>query len=354
MLSQKYFATARYCAFTILGTLLVDSAAQAVEIKCNANSTVKDPFYPGKASSDVYDNRFKESHNIPFLPEHVPQGLATWSNWPNGGQGEDLLLITSYDSDKKYSLIIGIDAKTGKKVGAAKIAYSHVGGIAVFETLGWAFVSDDDSHKVRKYPLGKLADAIQKSDKLAAEGPAQEVIGSSFLTSHGPTNTLWAGIFEDSPAGGRPQMKAYKVDKSGQLTPENTIWEVPTKTQGLVVTKDFFIFSTSLGRNNRSNLYVLRRGKDETDLDKARLFCFRSPSMSEGIAVYGDDLYVLHESGAKLYNPPPAPGNPKPDVPRNKITNLHRAKLASLEELAPRSGPTRPGPIAPDKGQAKR
>jgi hypothetical protein len=175
-------------------------------------------------------------------------------------------------------LIIGIDAKTGKKVGAAKIAYSHVGGIAVFETLGWAFVSDDDSHKVRKYPLEKLANAIQKSDKLAAEGPPQEVIGSSFLTSHGPTNTLWAGIFEDSPAGGRPQMKAYKVDKS-----------VPTKTQGLVVTKDFFIFSTSLGRNNRSNLYVLRRGKDETDLDKARLFCFRSPSMSEGIAVYGDD-----------------------------------------------------------------
>lgn len=280
--------------------------------------------------------------------------IGDGSNWPNGGSGDDLLVITSYDPDKKYSLIIGTDAKTGKKVGAAKIAYSHAGGIAIFEDLGWAFVSDDDSHKVRKYSLKKLADAIQKSDTIASEGPAQVVIGSSFLTSHAPTNTLWAGIFEDSPEGGRPQMKSYKVDKSGQLTPDNTIWEVPTKTQGLVVTKDFFIFSTSLGRNKRSNLYVVRRGKNETDLDKARLFCFRSPSMSEGIAVYGDDLYVLYESGARKYNPLPAPGKPKPDVPRNKISNLHRATLASLEELAPRSGPTRPGPIEPDKSRTRR
>lgn len=344
---QKRIAFAGSVVLTIAGTLLVGNTAQAAAIECNDTSTVKDPFYPGKASSDVYDNRFKESHGIPFLPEHVPQGLATWSNWPNGESGDDLLLITSYDPDGKYSLIIGIDAKTGKKIGAAKIAYSHAGGIAVFEKLGWAFVSDNDSHKVRKYPLNKLADAIQKSDRIAAEGPAQVVIGSSFLTSHGPTSTLWAGIFEDSPEGGRPQMKSYKVDTSGQLTPASTIWEVPTKTQGLVVTKDFFVFSTSLGRNNRSNLYVVRRGKDETDLDKARLFCFRSPSMSEGIAVYGDDLYVLYESGARKYNPLPTPGKPRPDVPRNKIANLHRTKLASLEELAPRPGPTARGPIAP-------
>lgn len=64
-------------------------------------STVKDPFYPGKAAGDVYDGRFKQSHTIPFLPEHVPQGLATWSNWPHGAPGSDLLLVTSYDPKKR-------------------------------------------------------------------------------------------------------------------------------------------------------------------------------------------------------------------------------------------------------------
>ncbi|MCL4852225.1 MAG: hypothetical protein KJZ78_12695 [Bryobacteraceae bacterium] len=323
-------------------------------IVCSTRSTVENPFYPGKAAGDVYDNRFKESHRIPFLPEHVPQGLAAWSNWPHGSGEDDLLLITSYDPAERYSLIIGIDAKTGKRIGAAKIAYSHVGGIAIFEKLGWAFVSDEEPRKVRKYSLKKLADAISTSDKkiLDSEPPDQSVIGASFLTSHGPTNTLWAGNFKQSAKGGRPRMKAYKVDKNGQLTPENGSWEVPIKTQGVVVTKDFLIYSTSFGRNNRSNLYVVRRGKGETNLDNARLFCFRSPSMSEGIAVYGDNLYVLYESGARIYNPPIAPGNPKPDVPRNKISNLHRAPLSSLEELPPRSGPS-PGTDRARQAQIK-
>ena len=167
-------------------------------IKCNTKSTIKDPFYPGKPTSDVYDRRFRQSHPIPFLPKHVPQGLATWSNWPHGASGSDLLLITSYDPKKRYALI---------------------------------------------------------------------------------------------------------------------------------------------------------------NLDKARLFCFRGPSMAEGVAMHGNDLYVAYESGAAKFNPPKRPGSPpllQEPRPRNKIRNLHRAKLGSLEELPPRSGAVRPGPIAPDKRKIKR
>ena len=288
----------------------------------------------------------------------MPQGLATWSNWPHGAPGSDLLLITSYDPKKRYALIIGVEAKTGTQMGAARIAYSHVGGIAVFEKLGWAFVSDEEARKVRKYSLAKLADAISTSDKniLDSEGPDQSVIGSSFLTSHGPTSTLWAGEFKTSTKGGRPRMKSYKVDKKGRLTLQIGVWEVPVKTQGVVVTEDFFIFSTSHIRTKRSNLYVVRRGEDEFDLDKARLFCFRGPSMAEGVAIHGNDLYVAYESGAAKFNPPKRPGSPllQEPCPRNKIKNLHRAKLVSLEELPPRSGPVRPGPIAPDKRKIKR
>ena len=151
-------------------------------------------------------------------------------------------------------------------------------------------------------------------------------------------------------------MQAFKVTKGGQLEQVPGLWQVPIKTQGLVVTKDVFIYSTSHDRDKRSNLYVVRRGKDKTELEKARLFCFRSPSMSEGIAVYDDNVYVAYESGAAIFNPTdaPGPGPGKPNVPRNIIKNLHRAPLASLAELAPRSGPTRPGPIGPDKRKLPR
>jgi hypothetical protein len=360
MQSPTCFVTARLSGVLLGVALLIGNAAPAAAaITCSSNSTVKDPFYRGKATSDVYDKRFKESHRIPFLPEHVPQGLATWSNWQH--TDDDLLLLASYEDNKKYSLLIGIDAKTGRQMGAARIPFSHVGGIAVFEEQGWAFVSDEQKGKVRKYSLKKLANAISISDKkmVDSEGPDQPVVGSSFLTSHAPTNTLWAGQFKEDTKGGRPLMRSYKVDKNGKLTQQLGLWEVPIKTQGLIVTKDVFIFSTSLGRNNRSNLYVVRRGGDEFDLDTARLFCFRSPSMSEGIAVYGNSMYVAYESGADEYNPR-APRLEdrrviKPDRPRNIISNLHRASLSSIEELAPRSArSSRPAPIGPDKRKRNR
>lgn len=342
--------TTRFLGISITGALLLSPAMPAVAIDCSTISTVKKPFYRGKASSDVYDNRFKESHRIPSLPRHVPQGLAAWSNWQ--GTGDDLLLITAYDPEKRYTLIVGIDAQTGKEMGTAKIEYTHGGGIAVFEP-DWAFVSDDNAQRVRKYPLKALADAISISDPkpLKSAGPEQRVFASSFLTSHGPTRTLWAGNFSGSAKG---HMESYKVEKSGRLLPVGTSWEVPTKTQGVVVTKDYFFYSTSLDRDKRSNLYVVRRGKGETNLEDARLFCFRSPSMSEGIAIHGDDLYVLYESGADKFNPDTTLQNRKPNRPRNIISNLHRAPLASLEELPPRSGPTRPGPIAPEKNPGSR
>jgi hypothetical protein len=357
MVSPRCLVAARLGCLTIVGSLLLGHATLAAAITCSTRSTVDDPFYQGKATSDVYDNRFKQSHRIPFLPEYVPQGLATWSDWPYG-QGDDLLVVASYDPDGGQALIIGIDARTGRQMGVARIADSHVGGIAVFEELGWAFVSGARAGTVRKYSLRKLADAISTSAKktVEADGEAIKVIGSSFLTSHNATSTLWAGEFKASAKDGQPLMKAYKVNKEGELSDAGGIWQVPIKTQGLVVTKDVFIYSTSHDRDKRSNLWVVRRGKGEAVLDDARLFCFRSPSMSEGIAVYGDNLYVAYESGAAKFNPSegPGPGPDKPNLPRNIIKNLHRAPLASLKELPPRSGPTRPGPIGPDTRKPSR
>ena len=203
---------------------------------------------------------------------------------------------------------------------------------------------------MRKYPLDKLADAISTSDKKTLHAEGDEKVTRIVVPDQSRAHEHALGRpVQVVSEGWAPGHESYKVDKDGRLTQVPGLWQVPIKTQGLVVTQDFFIYSTSHDRDKRSNLYVVRRGEDEHELEKARLFCFRSPSMSEGIAVYGDNVYVTYESGAAIFNPKegPGPGPDKPNLPRNIIKNLHRAPLASLVELPPRSGPTRPGPTAP-------
>jgi glutamine cyclotransferase len=134
---------------------------------------------------------------------------------------------------------------------------------------------------------------------------------------------LWAGRFNKK---GREFMRAYTVSGDGALTVRGGKFQVPAKTQGLVVTDDVFVYSTSHGRKNRSNIYVVKRGEGSSDLDRAKLSCFRAPTMSEGMAVYGDDVYLAYESGASYY----LRGDNNPD---NVIENLHKAPLAELARL---------------------
>lgn len=54
-----------------------------------------------------------------------------------------------------------------------------------------------------------------------------------------------------------------------------------------------------------------------------------APSMSEGLTVYGSNVYLAFESGAHYYSK-------AADKPRNIISNLYKAPLSSLESLAPR------------------
>jgi hypothetical protein len=121
-------------------------------------------------------------------------------------------------------------------------------------------------------------------------------------------------------------MAAYKVQGDGDLERMNGEWEVPKKAQGLVVRKNMFVFSTSLGNDNRSNIYVVKRGEGERKLSAERLTCFRAPSMAEGLTVYGDDIFLIFESAAAYY---------KAKDPRNVIADAHKTPIAVLERLMP-------------------
>jgi hypothetical protein len=285
----------------------------AAAITCSTAAGGK-PFYDGPSASKVYDARFSGSAAVPNLGSYTPQGIGTWWNWDGS---KDLLLVTSYRKGAN-SQIIGIDPATNKTVGVVAIAETHGGGITT--SNGWAFVQGS-TNGIRKYKLSALKTAMKAAGTpyLKSVGSERKVYGASFLTSYG--GYVWSGKFNDK---GRDKMYQYKINADGSLTTVNKAWEIPTKTQGLLVTGSHFVFSTSYGRDKRSNLYVVRRG--QPDLDKAKLSCFRAPSMAEGITEYGGKAYLVFESGSHLYR-----GDSKT---LNVITHLHKATIASLTGLA--------------------
>jgi hypothetical protein len=293
------------CGTAVAGTGQA-GATSAKAITCETESTGgTGPFFDGKAASNRYDNTFHIGSSVPSseLKRGTPQGLATWNNWAGS---KDLLLATSDGKAGQPAHIVAFDpAQRDKVVGTVAIAESHVGGIAVAK--GWAYVSGRASGKwatVRKYKLSTLKKAIKakRVPYVNQTGSVRKVYGASFLSAYG--DKLYAGKFN---ANGRDKMYSYTINSDGSLTTHKTPWEIPSKTQGALVTGSHFVYSTSSGRKNRGNIYVVRRGT--TDLDQAKLHCFRAPSMPEGIAAYNGKAYLLFESGSYKYAADPKTRN---------------------------------------------
>jgi hypothetical protein len=308
-----------------LSALLLAGSTASAEL-CYTDSSGKDgPFYDGPSASYMYDDTFRRTNiRLGHFDSHIPQGAATWSNW---NSEQDLLLFTAYSAKGGRPFIMAFEPKSTKHIGTVSVSsqhesVNHAGGIAVFEKLGWAFMSGperkDGQSTVVSLSLKKLKQTIKDNGVIAPESETV-VTSASFLTSHGPTDTLWVGHHSPDKLG---TMEAYKVGADGELTALSGRWEVPKKTQGLVVTKDLFVYSTSLGNDNRSNIYVVRRGKNEGDLSRAKLVCFRAPSMAEGMTVYGNKVFLIFESAADHY---------VEKKPRNVIPHAHQASLAKLE-----------------------
>lgn len=298
----------------LLGVPATGVAAESAAITCDSDSSGQDAsFYSGPSAGYTYDEKFSAGPDIPGLPDHTPQGLAAWNDWDGAGNG--LLLVSAYGKDGANAKIYGVDPKSGKTVGDVEIAETHASGIAIAQ--GWAFVTGRNTaeghYTIRKYKLSELADALKAegSPYVRQTGQAREVYGASFLAGDG--NTLYAGKYSRE---GREKMYAYSVAANGELTTGKS-FEIPKGTQGLMVTGDKFVYSTSLSRDVRSNLYVIDKGA--TDIDIPSTHCFRSPSMSEGIDDLGGTAYVLYESGSHQY----------PDA-LNVITKLHKAPVSAF------------------------
>jgi hypothetical protein len=190
----------------------------------------------------------------------------------------------------------------------------------------WVFVTDA-GNTVYRYRADRVAAIFrgQRHPDTLDGAPAGTVIGSGFLATDG--QSLWAGTFNQNGLG---VMHRYTVDGNGNLHAAGGNIEVPKKTQGLLVLPNYFVFSTSYGRTNRSNIYVVKRGYPNlvTSYRNGNLRCVRAPTMSEGVAITGDRVYQLFESGADCYRY----GEPDcgPGAPTRVITHLYSTPRTAL------------------------
>ena len=306
-------------------------------IMCEAATSDREDLdhYDGKSASYMYDDRFRSGPDLRYseLTQFTPQGLTYWKNW----DGEaDLLLATAYDTGTRHAIIVGLDPKRDDKaatIGVVQVESDHAGGIALHGD--WLFVSDGP-HTIRTFKKSALHKAMresqdsgtEKTPKIEPARVTKDLYGTSFLTTDSGASKLYAGLFNDKR---RDWMYRYTIAGDGSLSLDRKDdgyglkWEVPAKTQGVTLTGQRFIFSSSHGRTNRSNVWVTNRA--ETNLDKASVRCFRAPSMAEGLATDGANAYLLFESGSYEYN-----GHNGPRA-RNVIDGVHKANVGDLTAI---------------------
>lgn len=327
------------------------SAAQPWErqresIDC-ADTTGSSPFYSGASASTVYDATFRLGHEVPqaLRDGYVPQGLGTWRDW--GGAGKDLLIQSAYNDSTDRAVVVGMVPGGGStrmpllvRPGRKGYVNAHVGGVAVVGS--WMFVAGptvDGLPTILRFGLRAVRRALADGTPLQAGAEQRIDVGTpgfaaSFLAADG--SSLWVGTFDEDS---RNRMYRLTVGRKGGLRRAGGArdWiQVPKKTQGLAVTRTHFLFSTSYGSTNRSNVYVVRRGKKYLDNASPQdLECFAAPSMSEGITLSGGQAFLSFESGSYKFRADPC-DKPQPfegDCTRNVITHLHRAPLRKLRGM---------------------
>lgn len=277
----------------------------------------------------------REGAVIPGLQQDlVPQGLAydAQRDW----------LVVSYYRENGSSMLAAVDRASGKLVKAVQLykdpntPYTgHAGGLAISREHLWV-TSEKMAYAI---PLDALAEAADGGKVVFADTIRTETNASFTAYADG---ILWVGEFarfdyktdaahhmlnrdnnEHSAwvAGYRlnaddtiDKSRIYPVTKAAI---PDFILSVTDEIQGMAVERDRFVLSQSYGRTVESSLLTYRQPLSDpphafTDkfgepvpiwfLDgHNRVNTIVMPPMSEGLAVQGNALHVLFESGASAY-----------------------------------------------------
>lgn len=172
----------------------------------------------------------------------------------------------------------------------------HVGGVAVSGDS----VYITDSGKVYEYSLKEMRNAAPGATVNPTAEP-QPVAASSYSTIR--NGVLYVGSHYDN------MMYRYAKDSSGRWQPLDIDQEgqprgiaTPDRVQGVLVRDGEYVFSTSYGRINESNLVVQDRWTGE------RGEPYPLPNMAQSVVEVDGNLVVTYESGAAEYSTTPGIG----------------------------------------------
>lgn len=284
-------------------------------------------------------NKFKASHTIPGLLEGViPQGMCY-------DESTGYLLISGYYEKGKFpSVIMAIDEKSGKFIGAYSLKntegddyYGHAGGIASSQNTVYVTAESE----CYTFP-STLLKRLKNGDSIQFQGKFKLNTAGSFACIY--NNIFWTGDFVENDdkvkegikdvttlqngetfyaycegyalEDGLPDVNKINSDSTGYVP--DYIIAIPEQVQGMAFTKtNKIVFSTSYGRKNNSKIYVYedflvkeKSGIKIIDNKEVDLYACSSSylteeitaiPMAEGMANSPDGIYIAFESGAKKY-----------------------------------------------------
>lgn len=243
-----------------------------------------------------------------------PQGLAVTKSY---------LLISAYSRAHQYSSVIYVlDRQTGRHLKTVVLkGADHVGGLAYDAAHHkiWVTTRSVDRHaQLSMFSLKKL-----KAYRFDGANPREliydqvvdigDIRGASYLACH--RRSLYVGLFNRKKDS---WLVRFDIRADGRLDTDYPRWHsgkhslavgeaqfpIEESVQGIAFYRDKILLSQSYGAKN-ARLLIYTAPKSALDLSKPPGKVVVAPPYMEQIAVFGNRLGVVFESGAAAYRQKP-------------------------------------------------
>lgn len=226
-------------------------------------------------------------------------------------------LTTSYDTgwhldgqkEKKKSILNIVDNE-GRKKTLYLNHKGHVGGITYYEKENLIYIPGENKEKTGKtiktidiYDINDIAilnnyETIIPKKQYILNKENDKIETASYLTIH--ENTLYTGVWKKNKKG---RITKYTLDSFGNPQYQTTLTPPINNIQGMCIYevngKEYFIFSGSYGRNNKSELAISVLDKNN---NLQKIGNYKIPCMAEQISIdENGDLMISFESDCIQY-----------------------------------------------------
>lgn len=261
---------------------------------------------PEKKLSNM-NYRILEDFHIPGMPDtrfedYITHKLYSVGQCPQGlCVTEDFILVTAYSTISRddYGCLYVFHRQTGEYLATLSMMKgSHLGGIAYDGRSLW--VCHSNYRTIERIDYALVKELARQKPARTVEMPEEHeeyrVLNSpSCITFF--SGKLWVATHTRFF---KSVMKSYRFEDGKLVACEE--FAIPDKVQGVAFDKDGHVYlSTSFGRNKSSYIKYYESAYELSKHPEKPSQCVEMPPCSEEVAIAGDELIVLFESGAQKY-----------------------------------------------------